>query len=393
MYRIGEEEIEAVSRVIKSGKLFRYLGEPGETDKFEKELAEKIGTKYAFSVNSGTSALICALVGLGIGPGDEVIVPGYTFMASATAVLAVGAIPVVCEVNESLTMDAVHARSKISARTKAIMPVHLCGFPCELDALSALVSGKGIHIVEDCCQADGGSYKGKRLGSIGTVGAFSFNYYKIMTCGEGGAVVTDDSTIYHRGLIQHDSGRHFRDVEKDEDIPTFIGVNFRTTEISSAILRVQLKRVDDMIAAMREQKKYYYKKLQGHPKVGLIKCNDLDGDCGTTTGLFFASSELAQSFEAKLKENGVPCSRPIDSGRHVYSNWDPVLDHLGAHHPAMNPFLMKENAACSMEYSKTMCPNTLDLLARTVYVASHPDDTTADYERKLKGIEETAEAI
>ncbi len=390
MYRIGKEEIKAVSRVIKSGKLFRYLEEPGETDKFEQELAEKIGVKYAFSVNSGTSALICAFAGLGIGPGDEIIVPGYTFMASATAVLAVGAIPVISEVDESLTMDAVDVRNKISARTKAIMPVHLCGFPCDMDALTALVSGKEIHIVEDSCQADGGSYKGKRLGSIGTVGAFSFNYYKIMTCGEGGAVLTDNSDIYHRGLIQHDSGRHFRSVEKDENIPPFIGVNFRTTEISSAILRVQLRRVDSMLESMRKQKRFYYEKLAGHEKVGLIKCNDLDGDCGTTTGLFFPSVEIAETFEAHLKENGVSCSRPIDSGRHVYSNWDPILEHLGAHHPARNPFLMKENAGCSMEYTKEMCPNTLNYLARTVFIGSHPDEKRSDYERKLKGIEKTA---
>ncbi len=212
MYIIGKEEADAVQRVIESKKLFRYLdGDESESARFEAEWAAKIGARHAVAVTSGTAALIAALVGLGVGPGDEVIVPAYTFMATALAPLAVGAVPIIAEVDASLTLDPVDAERKITPRTRAIIPVHMVGLPSNMDALMAVARRHNVKVLEDACQADGGSYGGKRLGSIGDAGAFSFNHYKIITCGEGGVMVTDDETVYHRALVFHDGGSVFRD--------------------------------------------------------------------------------------------------------------------------------------------------------------------------------------
>ncbi|MEO6907047.1 MAG: aminotransferase class I/II-fold pyridoxal phosphate-dependent enzyme, partial [Abditibacteriaceae bacterium] len=198
MYRIGQEEVEAVQRVINSKVLFRRgdpkSGHQNEVVKFERELAEKIGTEYALCLTSGTSALICAMVGLGIGPGDEVIIPAYTYIATAQAVLAVGAIPVIADVDETMTIDPEDVKAKISANVKAIIPVHMVGRVANLKVLLEIARENNIKLIEDSCQCDGGSYQGKRTGSWGDAGAFSFNDFKIISSGEGGALVTNDKS-------------------------------------------------------------------------------------------------------------------------------------------------------------------------------------------------------
>ena len=185
MYRIGQEEINAVKKVIESGQLFKINDGPlQECMNFEQELREKTGAAYALYMTCGKAALISALIGMGIGPGDEVIVPGYTYIATAMAVLAVGAIPVICECDETLTIDVADCEKKISPHTKAIIPVHIQSFPCDMGPLMALAKKHGIKILEDACQSNGGTYHGKRLGTIGDAGTFSFNFFKIISAGE-----------------------------------------------------------------------------------------------------------------------------------------------------------------------------------------------------------------
>ena len=256
MYVIGKEEAAAAARVIESGRLFRYRGgEGGETDQFEAAWASCIGSVHCIAMANGTAALTCALAGMGVGPGDEVIVPAYTWIATALAPVAVGAIPVLAEVDESLTLDPADVERKITSRTKAIIPVHICGFPCAMAPLLALAERRGVLVLEDACQADGGSYRGKRLGSLGTAGAFSFNQFKIITCGEGGALVTNDEEVYQRALVQHDAGAVFRAYADELHVPFFAGTNFRINEVLSAILRVQLGRLDGILAALRREKR------------------------------------------------------------------------------------------------------------------------------------------
>ncbi|MBE6659382.1 MAG: aminotransferase class I/II-fold pyridoxal phosphate-dependent enzyme, partial [Ruminococcaceae bacterium] len=256
MYRIGQEEIDAVARAIMSRDFFKINGSGKEVLHFEEEWKATVGAEYALTMTSGFGALTSALIGLGIGPGDEVIVPAYTYIASALAVIAVGAIPVIAEVNETLTIDPIDVEKKVSAHTKAVMPVHIQGFPSDMDALKALAAKYNFAIVEDACQADGGMYKGQYLGTIGNAGAYSFNYFKVITAGEGGALVTNDRTIYERALIYHDAGAvaFFGDQLSGIEQPLFGGTEFRVSDIIGAILREQLKKMPGILSDLRRNR-------------------------------------------------------------------------------------------------------------------------------------------
>jgi dTDP-4-amino-4,6-dideoxygalactose transaminase len=388
MYIMGQEEVDAVRRVIESGQLFRYRGgEGGETETFEREWSEKIGTRYTIAMSSGTAALICGLVGLGIGPGDEVIVPGYTFMSTALAPLAVGAVPIIAEVDESLTLDPADFESRITPRTRAVIPVHMCGWPCQMDAVLDVARRHGLAVLEDACQADGGSYRGRRLGSLGDAGAFSFNQFKIIACGEGGALVTDGRELFERALIHHDSGCIYREHASGIKTPFFAGSNFRTNEILSAILRVQLARLDGILDALRAEKRALMRELAGESAFAFNPIHDEDGDCATTLALLFETAARARAFLERLKDEGIPADCPLDSGRHVYANWEPVLEQRGAHHPGRDAFRL---AAVPVAYSADMCPRTLSNLERTVCIATSLTRSAGDFDELIRGVKKAA---
>lgn len=379
MYRIGREEIEAVSKVIESKNLFKVNDACRETERCEEEFRRKFGVNYALMMTSGKAALISALTALGIGPGDEVIVPAYTYIATAMAVTAVGAIPVLAEVDETLTIDPEDIEKKISQYTKAVIPVHIQGFPCNMDAICGIAKKYNLKIVEDACQADGGSYHGKRLGTIGDVGALSFNQFKIISAGEGGCLLTDEKRLFERALIYHDSSAiaFFGDQLSGVEEKAFCGVEYRTNEITSAIMRVQLARLDGLLEDLRRQKKYIMEKLK--EMFEFAPSNDVGGDCGVTVAFSFPDSGSAEEFA-----NAVEGCRPIDTGKHVYTHWTPILNHAGAYNKNFNPFLMEANKNLNMEYTRDMCPKTLDILSRTVYLGVNPDWSKSDADAVVK---------
>lgn len=389
MYRMGKEEIDAVARVINSKELFRINDKAREVDHFEEEFAQKIGTEYSLCLTSGTAALITGLAALGVGPGDEVILPGYTFMATATAVLAVGAIPVIVEVDDSLTIDPEEIEKHITPFTKAIIPVHLIGFPCNMDRIMEIAQKHRLFVLEDACQADGGSYKGKRFGTIGNAGAFSFNFYKIISSGEGGALVTNSQTLYQRALVYHDGGSSFRPYAKGLEFPIFLGQQYRSNEITGAILREQLKKLDSILADLRRVKKTIMEALKDNAKVTFVRSNDPDGDCGTTLGFSFDSEAKARAFSTfKCGEQSVGGWLPIDSDKHVYCNWEPILNKRFGHIASANPFNMDENKGRNMNYSKDMCPKTLKLLSQTVFININPDWSQNEIENRIQCFKE-----
>lgn len=391
MYIIGSEEVEAVRRVIESGQLFRYRGgEGGETDQFEAEWGAKVGVKHTIALTSGTAALICGLAGMGIGPGDEVIVPGYTFMATANAVLAVGSVPIIAEIDESLGIDAADVEMKITSRTKAVIPVHMCGLPANMDAVTAAAERHGIRVLEDACQADGGSYHGKRLGSIGDAGAFSFNHFKIISCGEGGALTTDDDTTYYRALVHHDGGCAFRDHAAEVTVPFYAGSNFRINEILSAILRVQLERLDGILAKLRAEKKIMREELADVSAFRLNPVNCVEGDCGVTLGLLFGTAAESRSFASRLNEAGVGCWSPYDSGIHCYWNWEPILQQRGSYHSMRDAFKQTD---VKYEYSEDMCPKTKGILARTIYIDTSIDRSKDDLMDVIATVKNAASSV
>lgn len=370
MYRIGTEEIEAVRRVIEAKQLFKINNGLKETEHVEAEMREIFGVKHALFMTSGHAALVSALVALGIGPGDEVIVPAYTYIATAIAVVAAGAMPVIAECNETLTIDPEDIERKITKHTKAIMPVHIQSFPCDMDAIMAIAKKHDLKVIEDACQADGGSYKGKRLGTIGDAGALSFNFYKVISCGEGGALFTNNRELADKALIYHDSSAvaFFGDQLKDVNIQPFCGAEYRVNEISSAILREQLKKLFPIIAELKRNKKYIVDKIAD--VATLVPSNDPEGGCATCVALRFESEEKARAF---AKAEGINGTVPADTGKHIYKNWTPIMNKKGALNPLMDPFKMEANRDIVPDYKPDMCPKTLDYLARTVYIGINPD--------------------
>ena len=373
MYRIGKEEIEAVARAINSHDFFKINGSGREAYHFEEEWKAYTGTAYTLLMSSGYAALTAALTAMGIGPGDEVIVPGYTYIATALAVLEAGAIPVICECDAAMTIDVADAERKISAHTKAIIPVHIQGFPCDMDGVMALAKKHGLYVLEDACQADGAAYHGRALGTIGHAGAYSFNYFKIITAGEGGALSTNDRTIYERSLIYHDASAvaFFGDQLSDVTEPLFGGTEFRISDITGAILREQLKRLPGLIADLRRVKAEMRAKMGD--KLTEAPSHDAAGDLGTTLALRFDTAEETRAFEAHMASYGYGVTVPIDTGKHVYTNWTQVMEKRGAFHPAMDPYKMEANRALNANYTTDMCPRTLDYLSRTAYLMINPD--------------------
>ena len=262
MELIGEEEKREILDVLESGYLFRY-GSQDNTDfkakvyQLEQQVANLIGVPYAVAVNSGTSALLVALSGLGVGPGDEVIVPGYTFIASFSSVIYARAIPILAEVDRTLNLDPEDVRKKISPRTKAILAVHMLGNPARMDALRAIADEHDLLLIEDCAQAFGASYQGRMLGSIGQAGIYSFNIFKTITAGDGGMIVTNDEAAYRKFFGIHDQGHSPLRMGVEVGQRPFVGQDFRMTELSAAVLLAQLGKFEHILNHLRGNKRRF----------------------------------------------------------------------------------------------------------------------------------------
>ena len=385
MYRVGQKEVDAIGKLLLSGKMFRY-GYGGQCDRFERRYGKYLGVKHVLMTSSGTTALTAALAGLNIGPGSEVIVPSHTYMASAVAVLSVGAIPVIVDVDESLTLSPTALQEAIGPLTRAVMPVHLWGLPCNMNALMRVARRHKLLVVEDACQSVGGGYRGKMLGSIGHVGAFSFNYFKNMTCGEGGAVVTNDSKACDRARSMIDPCNMYWTGRK-KDAQPFVANGSRASELEGAMLNVQLDRLPGMIRTMRRQKKRI---LAETAKTGLVAapCNSLDDETGAHTAYLLPTAAQAERFCAAV--GGFIAGK---TGRHVYTEWDQLFAHQGAHHPAMDPFRLPQNRKCRKRYTKDMCAASLEILNRAVLIGNHPDRKAAGVAKLIRTIRTAAQQI
>ena len=373
MYIAGEEEIAAVAEVIRNKALFRY-GVGNACDRFEARYAAYLGVKHFALAASGSNALAAAMTAVGLGPGDEVLIPAHTYMASATSVLAVGAIPVIVEIDESITIDPKAVEDAIGPRTRAVVPVHMWGAACNMDAIMEIARRRNLIVIEDACQGVGGGYEGRKFGSIGHIGAFSFNYFKNMSCGEGGGVAVNDEATAKRVRCAIDPC-HFYWNGRDEAEKPFAGNGARASELMGAMLNVQLDRIDGMIQAMRAEKR---KILQDTAQLGNIglrpaPMNSPDHDCATQVTYSLPSADAADRF-VKI----FPSVIAGKTGRHTYTEWDQILIGAGAAHPAMNPYNMPANAQCRKTYSKDMCARSLEILNRTVMVPTHPEHSAQD---------------
>ena len=376
---IAEEEIQAATRVLRSKNVFRYYGVddgPREVADFEREFAAHLGSRHALCLNAGSSALICGLIGAGVGNGDEVIVPAYTWNATPNAVIATGATPVLAEVDDSLTLDPADVVRKLGPRTRAILPVHMRGAPADMAALTGIAKQHGLVLVEDVCQAAGASFRGRRLGTFADAGAFSLQFNKIITTGEGGVMITDRDDLYELAIDVHDCAGSLR---RGAGLPRFAGWNFRASELQGAVARVQLTRLDGLLERMRVTQRRLAERVEELPGLTLRRSTDDGGDAGICLVAFAQTADLAAGALTALQAEGVAAMRiydPAVADLHVYPYWAPVLAHLeAAGAPAPD------------------CPQTLALLGRTIHVDLSPlldeqdvDEIALAFEKVARGI-------
>lgn len=391
---MGEPEVRAAARVIRSQYLFRYGSPNDETNQFEKEFARFTGARFAVATTSGTASLMAALAGLGVGMGDEVIVPGYTFIATALAVLALGAVPVVADVDQGLTLDPLEVKKKLSRRTRCIIPVHMQGLIADMDGLRK-AAGK-VPILEDACQATGGRWRGKRVGTLGAAGAFSHNHYKTMSSGEGGTVVTSDPSLHERMKMYHDAAGYYFDKRYTAfGMKYTAGLQFRMNEVQAAILRIQLKRVPGFLKRMNALKRRLHAALAGHPVCPAAPVHDMAGDCGKVVILRLDSAARATLLADRLNARGVLAHswfRSLENDRHIYTTWDCVLKKRGHFDPRQDPYRTTP-AGRAIRYSRDMCPRVLDLLRRSVALLIEPQWSVSRAGAVIKVVDRTARAV
>lgn len=398
---IGEEEKQAVLAVLEDKNLFRFAGPsktPSRVSTFEERFARHFGAQYALGVSSGTAALHCGLVALGIGPGDEVILPAYTFISSATAVIAARAVPIIVEVDDSLTIDPADVERHITPRTRAIMPVHMRGAPCDMDRIMAIARQHNLKVIEDVAQADGASYRGRRLGTFGEVGAFSLQFNKVITTGEGGVVVTDDKILYDRARIFHDgAGGFFGGRKEPVSVPFFPGLNYRMSEIAGALALVQLGRLEWLLQTMRARKARIKEAIAPTALakgVSFRRLNDPAGEAAVALIMYLPTADRARAVARALTAENVNAGSLFDEGIpdwHVAFHWKHILEKQ-----MPTPIGCPYN--CPLHdggptYRPDSWPRTLDLLSRSVHLNVSPLLTEDDADQIAEAVIKVLDAL
>ncbi|MFN3137140.1 MAG: DegT/DnrJ/EryC1/StrS family aminotransferase [Allomuricauda sp.] len=328
----GDKERMEVQNVLDSGVLMRYGFDAMRNGhwkalELEQGLAKRMQTQYAHAVSSGTAALTVALASAGIGAGDEVIMPTFTFVASFESILALGAVPVLVDIDDTLTLKPEAVEKAITPKTKVVMPVHMCGSMADLNALKAICEANDLLLLEDACQAIGGSYHGKPLGSIGDLGCFSFDYVKTITCGEGGALITNNKAYYENAHKYSDHGHdHIGNNRGAEEHP-FLGYNFRISEMNAAVGVAQLARLDDFLAIQKRNYTLLREALSQIPEVVFRTVPEGGEENYSFLNFFMPSGELAQIAHQELIEAGVDgCFYWFDNNWHYYRKWEHLTD-------------------------------------------------------------------
>ncbi len=306
----GAEEKKEVNDVLETGILMRY-GFDGprkgiwKSKELEQAICSQFGTKYAQLTSSGTAALTTAMAAVGIGAGDEVIMPAFTFVASFEAVLSMGAIPVLVDIDSSLTLAPAAVKAAITAKTKCIMPVHMCGSMADLDALKAICDEHNLVLLEDACQSIGGTYKGKQLGTIGHAGTFSFDFVKTMTCGEGGVVMTNDLDIYTKSDAFTDHGHDHMGVDRGADLHPYLGYNFRISELHAAVGLAQIRKLDKFLAIQKKNNQILRSYFEQIPEITFRTVPDPSGDSYSFLTWFLPTQEKTEKVIEAFKAAGI----------------------------------------------------------------------------------------
>jgi 8-amino-3,8-dideoxy-alpha-D-manno-octulosonate transaminase len=306
----GSEERKEVNDVLETGILMRY-GFDGprkgiwKSKELEAAICSRFGSEYAQLTSSGTAALTTAMAALGIGAGDEVIMPAFTFVASFEAVLSMGAVPVLVDIDSSLTLAPDAVKAAITPKTKCVMPVHMCGSMADLDALKEICKEHQLILLEDACQSIGGTYKGKHLGTIGDAGTFSFDFVKTITCGEGGVVMTNNKDVYIKSDAFTDHGHDHLGVDRGADLHPFLGYNFRISELHAAVGLAQIKKLDTFLALQKRNNQILRSYLEQIPSITFRTVPDPSGDSFSFLSWFLPSQAHTEKVIEAFKEAGI----------------------------------------------------------------------------------------
>ena len=377
----GEEEKRAAIEVIESQSPFRYYGEKplGKVDKLEEAYARYVGTRFALATHSGSTALSVALAALGVGPGTEVIVPAFMWIADVNAIVHLRAIPVLAEIDETLNLDPNDLAQRITPRTKAIIAVHMAGTAADMPAILAIADQHGIPVLEDCSQAAGAMIEGQVVGSMGAVGIVSLQYNKNFTTGEGGIITTSNEEIFRRSICYHDMGfeRDMQGISVPQDSPFETwGMGARMDELRGAIGLVQLAKLPDLVGAMRGHQHRLREALGKTPGIHLRRLVDPTGDSGSYLAWFHDSADLAEEFMDALNAEGIPVSRP-HGGIHQYRHMTNLLSNAPVTTEGC-PWSCPYNAESPMEYKANMLPRSNQLLDKARMLSLPPLLTDQD---------------
>ena len=393
VHHMDEEEVDAATRVLRHRSPFRYYGVKlrGEVDQFEKEFAARLGVPYAVAVSSGTGALHTALGALGVGPGQEVIVPAYMWVSVVAAVVNLGAVPVLADIDDTFGINPEDLQHRITPRSRGVIAVHMSGAPMNIAPIVEIARERGLFLLEDCAQANGASIGGQNVGTFGDMGIFSFQMNKNMTAGEGGCVVTRDLHLYRRAVACHDLG-YARDDQGRLmfNVPGLCmwGRGYRLDEIRGAVLRVQLRKMSSIVDRMRNSKHRIRQALELLPGVRLRRVVDPAGDTGAFLITTYESSSIAQQVNTALRAEGITTFPQgmsnvmmTDWGLHLYYNIVSLVaqrsvDKLGF------PWVLAENKGSEMRYEKGTCPVADSLFERSI-IMSIPSCLSADDETDI----------
>lgn len=339
---IGPEERKEVNDVMDTGIIMRYGFDAArkgvwKARELEEAIASRLHVNHVQLVSSGTAALTVAMSALGIGYGDEVIIPTFTFVASFEAVLSVGAIPVLVDVDDTLTLDPGAVRQAITSKTKCIMPVHMCGSMADMDALMQICREHRLVLIEDACQSFGGSYKGRCLGGIGDAGTFSFDFVKTMTTGEGGAVITNRDDVFVKSDGYSDHGHDHKGIDRGADLHPFIGYNYRISELHAAVGLAQFRKLDQVLDIQARYHAQLQNILSKLPEISFRRIPDPAGDTHTFLTWMLPSAEHTKAALAEMKAQNVHGGNMywFEHNWHYIRKWDHLKQALtlGALHP------------------------------------------------------------
>jgi len=362
----SKEEQKEVYDVLETGVLFRYgfdnvRNGHYKAKSFEDELSKKLNVKYCHLCSSGTAALSIALASSGIGAGDEVIVPPFTFIATIESVINAGAIPVFSDIDETLCLDPKLIEQKISNKTKAVIVVHMCGSMAYIDEIKKVCDKHNLILIEDSCQAVGASYKGKSLGSFGDAGCFSFDPVKTITCGEGGAIITDNEQIYKNAFAYADHGHDHIGNDRGLEGHPILGVNYRICELNAAVGLAQLRKLDWIIDKQRKTKKMIKDALSNCKNVRFRNIPDEQGDSATFLSFFLPDEDKTREISKKLSAAGVDsCFYWYDNNWHYLKKWSHLKQFQS---PAKLAIQMFDNCP---DYNKTQIKVSDDIMKKTL---------------------------